>query len=158
MIYFYEISRTFPSNLHIFHLFQGVWEPCKLTPRGARGAKVGVSNERFSTKVKLWCKLDIHATLLSASICLPPSESKITIVAFYRTDIKLHSEWINKISSRCRVLPAFSPDNQIFCLNNFNLISGLCFAYLPFLTNLMQLYTHICRIKGCGGAGWPPHQ
>ena len=18
--------------------------------------------------------------------------------------------------------------------------------------------THICRIKGCGGAGWPPHQ
>ena len=19
-------------------------------------------------------------------------------------------------------------------------------------------YTHICRIKGCGGAGWPPHQ
>ena len=20
----------------------------------------------------------------------------------------------------------------------------------------MLLYTHICRIKGCGGAGWPP--
>ena len=19
-----------------------------------------------------------------------------------------------------------------------------------------ELYTHICRIKGCGGAGWPP--
>ena len=21
-----------------------------------------------------------------------------------------------------------------------------------------NVYTHICRIKGCGGAGWPPHQ
>ena len=22
----------------------------------------------------------------------------------------------------------------------------------------LDIITHICRIKGCGGAGWPPHQ
>ena len=37
------------------------------------------------------------------------------------------------------------------------------FNFLSFLLTsikdpLLSLYTHICRIKGCGGAGWPPHQ
>ena len=36
----------------------------------ARGPKVGVSNERFSTKVKLRCKLDIHTSLLSPPVYL----------------------------------------------------------------------------------------
>ena len=25
-------------------------------------------------------------------------------------------------------------------------------------SELNSKITHICRIKGCGGAGWPPHQ
>ena len=32
--------------------------------------KAGVSNDRFSAKVKLWCKLDIHIVILSASVYL----------------------------------------------------------------------------------------
>ena len=32
--------------------------------------KVGVNNERFSTKVKIRCKLDIHAALLSPPVYL----------------------------------------------------------------------------------------
>ena len=34
------------------------------------GPKVGVSNERFSAKVKLRCKLDIHIALLSPPVYL----------------------------------------------------------------------------------------
>ena len=34
----------------------------------SRGPKVGVSNERFSAKVKLRCKLDIHTALLSPPV------------------------------------------------------------------------------------------
>ena len=34
------------------------------------GPKVGVSNERFSVKVKLVCKLDIHTALLSPPVYL----------------------------------------------------------------------------------------
>ena len=32
--------------------------------------KEGVSNERFSAKVKFWRKLDIHTVILSASVYL----------------------------------------------------------------------------------------
>ena len=37
---------------------------------GSGVPKAGISNERFSAKVKLSCKLDIHTVILSASVYL----------------------------------------------------------------------------------------
>ena len=45
-------------------------------------------------------------------------------------------------------------DSLRFCHWNLN---GVC-ARDKIKISLIEAYTHICRIKGCGGAGWPPHQ
>ena len=42
----------------------------KLAQIRSGGPKVGASNERFSAKVKLRCKLDIHTPLLSPPVYL----------------------------------------------------------------------------------------
>ena len=41
----------------------------------------------------------------------------------------------------------------VFCVNLLH--TTLC-RLLFVISVYFTLYTHICRIKGCGGAGWPP--
>ena len=65
------------------------------TGGGGGGSEAGVNNERFSAKVKLWCKLDIHIALL------PPSESRITV--FPGGNRQISTVW--KISSQLRTVP-----------------------------------------------------
>ena len=43
----------------------------------------------------------------------------------------------------------------IACKHGFCLISAPPFRCV---IGLSLTFTHFCRIKGCGGAGWPPHQ
>ena len=40
-------------------------------------------------------------------------------------------------------------------LPNSTLTSGISGGASP---TYNAMYTQFCRIKGCGGAGWPPHQ
>ena len=37
----------------------------------------------------------------------------------------------------------------------YDVISDFTVSRQP---KMSVISTHICRIKGCGGAGWPPHQ
>ena len=62
------------------------------------GPNVGVSNERFSAKVKLRCKLDIHTALLSLPVYL---RRRITV--FPGGNIKISN--VLKISPRFRAVP-----------------------------------------------------
>ena len=64
----------------------------------AGGPNVGVSNERFSAKVKLRCKLDIHTALLS-----PPVYLRRSITVFPGGNIKISN--VLKISPRFRAVP-----------------------------------------------------
>ena len=64
--------------------------------RNHRGTKVRLNNERFSDKVKLRCKLDIHTALLSPPIYLRRR-------VFPGGNIKISN--VLKISPRFRTVP-----------------------------------------------------
>ena len=65
-----------------------------------RGPKAEVSNERFSAKVKLRCKLDIHTALLSPTVYL---RRTIALTVFPGGNIKISN--VLKISPRFRAVP-----------------------------------------------------